>query len=362
MKKTYLLLIPALFFAGCGVGDQLVLKESERTFEYGETIPADPAVYLEDVDEAILPKIEVRVEPEQATIQEQTVVSLDENGKPMDQLNVGTYDLHLLYGQEEEIVHLIVVDTTAPTWNDFPKTVRLEKGSAKSALNQQFACEDLSGCSIHIKGDYDLSTAGEYTITVVATDAYDNQASAQSTLYVEAPKKASTTQTTPNSTTAQRPSQSSNTQGSASKPSSQSGSNAAKPTQPSTPAAAYNTSYAHQVAELVNAQRAANGLDALAWDDSLANAANTRAQELITSFSHTRPDGSSCFTAIRNPQDYGSIGENIAAGQTTPSAVMNAWMNSSGHRANILSEHYTKIGVSCYVKDGTCYWVQVFGG
>lgn len=120
---------------------------------------------------------------------------------------------------------------------------------------------------------------------------------------------------------------------------------------------------AEKVLELVNQERAANGLSPLTLDTSLCAAANARAQEITSQFSHTRPDGTNCFTILK---DYGisyrAVGENIAAGQTTPAAVMNSWMNSPGHRANILSSSFGKLGVG-YVKTSGGYghyWVQMF--
>ncbi len=121
------------------------------------------------------------------------------------------------------------------------------------------------------------------------------------------------------------------------------------------------TSYAAQVVSLVNAERAKHGLSALTMDSSVTAAAQVRAGELYRSFSHTRPDGRSCFTALREAgASYSGAGENIAYGQRSPEAVMQAWMNSSGHRANILSNKYTKIGVGYTVKNGVTYWTQMF--
>lgn len=373
MKKPYVLLIPCLLFTGCATNDHLTLKENERTFEYGEAVSADPADYLKETDRAILDAVEVSVEQEGTLIEEQELRSTDEKGNPLDMLNVGEYDLHLRYEEEEETVHLVVTDTTAPEWVDFPKTLRLEKGSEKEALREHFQCKDLSKCSISIEGDYDLSKAGNYTITVIAKDASDNQISKECKLTVYEPKKTSSggsaqSGNSGSSNTANQTPSTGNSSGGSSGQSGSSGgssggsSRPSTPQEPETPAASYHTAYARQVADLVNAQRASAGLDPLAWDPSLASAANIRSKELTVLFSHTRPDGTDCFTAISNPQDYVAFGENIAAGQPSPSVVMNAWMNSSGHRANILNTHYTKIGVSCYYKDGMYHWVQIFGG
>ena len=122
-----------------------------------------------------------------------------------------------------------------------------------------------------------------------------------------------------------------------------------------------NAYYAEQVVTLVNQERAAEGLSPVTMDDDVAAAALVRARECATSFSHTRPNGTSCFTALKETGvSYRGAGENIAYGQQTPTEVMQAWMNSSGHRANILNGDYTKIGVAYTVINGTPYWAQFF--
>ena len=90
-------------------------------------------------------------------------------------------------------------------------------------------------------------------------------------------------------------------------------------------------------------------------------AAQVRAAETVQSFSHTRPNGSSFSTALTEAGvSYTRSGENIAYGQSTPQQVVQAWMNSSGHRANILNESFTTIGVGYTVSGGTAYWAQLF--
>lgn len=120
--------------------------------------------------------------------------------------------------------------------------------------------------------------------------------------------------------------------------------------------------YRNAVVDLVNAERAKAGLRPLSVDTRVAQAAQLRAQEIKKSFSHTRPDGSSFSSALNQAGvSYSGTGENIAYGQNSPEAVMQGWMNSSGHRANILNKDYTSIGVGHY-KDasGTDYWTQIF--
>lgn len=118
---------------------------------------------------------------------------------------------------------------------------------------------------------------------------------------------------------------------------------------------------AQEVLRLVNAARAQNGLSALTLDASMSRAANVRASELAKSFSHTRPNGTRGLTALAEAGvSYRAAGENIAAGQQTAQAVMSGWMNSSGHRANILSSKYSRLGVGQAVINGRTYWVQFF--
>lgn len=119
--------------------------------------------------------------------------------------------------------------------------------------------------------------------------------------------------------------------------------------------------FAEQVAVLVNQERAANGLQPVKFSPLLSQAANIRSGELQENFSHTRPDGTSCFTVLDELGiSYRSAAENIAYGQRSPESVMDAWMNSSGHRANILSGNMEYIGVGVVYRDGVYYWTQLF--
>lgn len=118
---------------------------------------------------------------------------------------------------------------------------------------------------------------------------------------------------------------------------------------------------AAQVVALVNGERAKQGLPALTVDAQVQQAAQVRAGELVRSFAHTRPNGASFSTALTAAGVvYRTAGENIAYGQSSPQQVMQAWMGSSGHRANILNARYTTIGVGYIVVDGTAYWAQLF--
>lgn len=123
------------------------------------------------------------------------------------------------------------------------------------------------------------------------------------------------------------------------------------------------TAYEQEVIRLVNEIRAENGLKALTYDWELSRAARYKSQDMKDNgyFSHTSPVYGTPFQMIKNfGISYRSAGENIAKGYSTPQAVVNGWMNSSGHRANILNANYTHIGVG-YVASGN-YWTQMFIG
>lgn len=118
-----------------------------------------------------------------------------------------------------------------------------------------------------------------------------------------------------------------------------------------------------EVLRLVNKERAKVGAPPLRFAKDLAASAYVRAVELPTKFSHTRPNGTKCFTAM--PQRGHILGENLAGGQTSPKQVVQAWMDSKTHRENMLSKKYTEIGVVYYYQQNSKYkhyWVQHFRG
>nr|WP_282693953.1 CAP domain-containing protein [Streptomyces sp. CC208A] len=122
-------------------------------------------------------------------------------------------------------------------------------------------------------------------------------------------------------------------------------------------------SAADQVIELVNAERAKAGCGPLTANATLTSAAQGHSDDMAARdfFDHTDPDGDGPgdrITAAGYP--WSTYGENIAKGQTTPEQVMDAWMNSPGHRANILNCSFKEIGIGIHT-DGGPYWTQVFG-
>ena len=121
-----------------------------------------------------------------------------------------------------------------------------------------------------------------------------------------------------------------------------------------------------EVLNLVNKERKANGLKPLTLNKELSNVANIKSRDMIEKgyFDHTSPTYGYPFDMMKKFNiSYNTAGENIAMGQKTPSEVMNSWMNSSGHRANILNSTYTELGVGIQKdSNGTIYWTQMFIG
>ena len=125
-----------------------------------------------------------------------------------------------------------------------------------------------------------------------------------------------------------------------------------------------NSAQEWEVLRQVNLRRDEEGLQPLTMIEPLQNAMDIRAEELLIRYDHERPDGSSCFTVLEEVglTSLQPTGENIAAGYPTAAAVMDGWMNSPGHRANILKQNATHVGVGYDFTSGGygSYWVQMF--
>jgi len=123
--------------------------------------------------------------------------------------------------------------------------------------------------------------------------------------------------------------------------------------------------FAEEVLILVNKARADEGLAPLAADPFLTMGAEIRTEEIIEQFSHTRTDGTSCFTALDEVgASYRKAGENIAIGQTSPKQVVEEWLASPGHRANIMDADFSRIGIAVTESTNSEYdgyaWAQFF--
>lgn len=129
--------------------------------------------------------------------------------------------------------------------------------------------------------------------------------------------------------------------------------------------AAANMEFYNEVLLLVNQIRADAGVQPLTLDTTLCQAATMRSLEMnySTQFSHTRPNGNSCFDVFNTFSiTYNATGENIAAGYRSPSAVVEGWKNSSGHYANMINSNFNKLGVGMSNQQFGygIYWTQLF--
>ena len=119
-----------------------------------------------------------------------------------------------------------------------------------------------------------------------------------------------------------------------------------------------------EIFKLVNEERTKANLNELNYNFELQNAADIRARECAEHFSHTRPDGTSCFTVV-DEIDYGVVGENLIKADNpiaTAQALVNSWMNSEGHKANILNSDFTETAIGIYINDGVTYGAEIFMG
>lgn len=371
LKRTGLkLLSVALCFgmlSACQKKEELKLSDEFAAYqeekkaielEFGEEFLVDPSDYLsEETSDDLLGKVEAKIH------------SVDDEGNMSDEavsssnLKVGNYMIVLTAEDMHVEIPLKVMDTTAPEFVDFKETMEYEEGSEAVDFKELFDAEDHSEVTIEVNGDVDFTVPGEYMLSITAMDEYGNKNERTCKVTItkkpEEPKPTAPSQNTStgNQSSNQNPAPSGNSGNT-----STSGNNENTSTPPAQQPSVTLSGQAAEVLTLVNQQRAAAGLAPLAVDADLKAASQIRAKEIERSFSHTRPDGSDCFSAISNRYSFLALGENIAGGQNSAASVMNAWMGSDGHRANILNAKYTHIGIACYqAADGTLYWVQVFG-
>ena len=121
-----------------------------------------------------------------------------------------------------------------------------------------------------------------------------------------------------------------------------------------------NRAKAEEAFAQVNAKRVENGVEMLVWDEGLYELASIRAQEIVGKFSHERPDGSYVGDVMIGQYGLSGCGENIAANYTSVTNLVNGWMNSDGHRENLLNGQFRAGVMACYCHNGSCYWVNLF--
>lgn len=233
-----------------------------------------------------------------------------------------------------------------PDLSDVLRQVSCKQGtSTKTSVDSLANLPDcfrelLERCGFSVNGSTGTPSTGESSSSSSTSSSSSSQASS--------------------STPSSIPSSSSSSQASSSTPasSSQASSSSVSSAKPSD-----TLTYEERVVELVNQERAKAGLKPLTMNLKLSDVARAKSQDMHDKnyFSHTSPTYGSPFDMMKQfGISYRTAGENIAMGYRTPEAVMEGWMNSSGHRANILNGSFTEIGVG-YVADGS-YWTQQFIG
>ena len=121
-----------------------------------------------------------------------------------------------------------------------------------------------------------------------------------------------------------------------------------------------NRTKAEEAFAQVNVKRAENGVEMLVWDESIYELAAVRAQEIVSSFSHQRPDGSYVGDVMLGQYGFSGCGENIAENYKSVTNLVNGWMSSEGHRENLLNSQFSAGVMACYCYNGSCYWVNLF--
>lgn len=122
--------------------------------------------------------------------------------------------------------------------------------------------------------------------------------------------------------------------------------------------------FIEEIFKLINEERATAGLEALNYNIELQHPADVRAIESVAKFAHTRPDGTSCFTVVKD-LDYTCVGENLIKADNsiaTARRLVNSWMESEGHRANILNPDFTETAIGVFITDNTTYSAELFMG
>ena len=122
--------------------------------------------------------------------------------------------------------------------------------------------------------------------------------------------------------------------------------------------------FIEEIFKLINEERATAGVEALNYNMELQHPADIRAVESVAKFAHTRPDGTSCFTVVKD-LDYTCVGENLIKADNaiaTARRLVNSWMQSEGHRANILNPDFTETAIGVFVTDDMTYSAELFMG
>lgn len=246
---------------------------------------------------------------------------------------------------------LNIVDTIKPEIKGAKSKIDITIGDKVDLLDSITAKDAIDGeIEVKVEGKYNIDKVGEYDLKYVAEDKSGNKAEKEFTLVVN--KKEETKNTT--ITTTNKSNTTSNKTNTATSKNNTSTSNDTSNKTTTSSLGSYQS--ASGLLTLVNSTRKSAEVENVSWSSSLESAAKTRAKELATSYSHTRPDGSAFYTVNSNV-----YAENIAYGYTSVNSVHNAWVGSSGHYKNITNSSYKTMGAACYVANGQTYWVELFG-
>lgn len=280
---------------------------------------------------------------------------MENNKKNIAQIVAATISIMVVIG----VIVLIVTQVGKNSNSTDKKAENNIASTTKKSADNEMGEEGSEDKNTTVKAENTTKVTGEADLEAVSK----NTTVATKTAAEKSTEELTTKQTTQLQTTRQadaNPSSKNNTNSNGNM--SNNGSNSNGNSQGTGQTTTTEDSYVDEVIRIVNEERAKQGLQPLKKNNDLCKMAGIRATETTSLFSHTRPNGESCFTILKEYNiSYMTVGENIATGQQTPAEVMNAWMNSQGHRENIMNSSFGQIGVGV-VKGGSygIYWVQMF--
>ena len=344
MKKKIILIIAMIlivFLVGFVVlykdTDNIKLKDNQFIFELGKEISAEASYYLQDADSTKNIK--------DYKLSSKILKNID-NKFVLDDTNivdVGEYEIEVIYKKKSQKFILKVVDTTSPEFIKFEEKLKYEQNTDISELESKFEATDLTDVKIIIEGEYDSTVPGEYEVEVIAVDESGNKTNRKAVIEItkkEEPKKETVIPNTNNSSS-NNSSSSNNNHNSNSTNNSQS--NSSSNTTESSPR--FRKDISDQYIIKLNEYRKANGLNELPVTAAAQAEADRRAKEIYTYYSH---EGVA----------YG-FGENIGEGSVGVDFFV-AWKNSPSHNAAMLREQNTAVAASVYEINNHWYAVMSF--
>lgn len=343
-KKILIILITVMilivFLVGLNViykdTDNIKLRDNHFIFELGEEISAEASYYLEDADSTKNIN-DYKLSSKDLEIKNNIFVLKDE-----DIVNIGEYEIEIVYKKTSKKIIIEVADTTSPEFIKFEEKIKYEQNTDISGLESKFEATDLTDVKITIEGEYDSSVPGEYEIEIIAVDERGNKTTKKALIEItkkEEPKKE--TVSTNNNSSSNKYSSSNNNYNSNSTNNSQS--NSSSNTTVSSPR--FRKDISDQYIIKLNEYRRANGLNELPVTAEAQAEADRRAKEIYTYYSH---EGVA----------YG-FGENIGEGSVGVDFFV-AWKNSPSHNAAMLREQNTAVAASVYEINNHWYAVMSF--